>query len=184
MDLLHIFKIPDIFNIINKNNNKIHNILYICNEWNKYFIRTTHLWTLLYKFYSEYRYNAYKDNVLNIDAVTQKEYKWLTYDRLREFKTSYCKRCNLFNPHHITFNGYCGGKYAACMSKDSKIPCVDCKSTYLTKWTGRFEKYMCKSCRQEKFNQYFIPKYERDDHLYTDSKYICPAVDNNFSWNY
>lgn len=180
--MLSLLKISDLFNIINKDNTKILNVIYVCKEWNEYFLNTTSLWCLLYKQHKNY--NMHK--VTNINAVTQKEYKWLIYDRLRIYKDYYCKRCNLFNPHHLTHKGYCSGKNAACMSKDSKIPCneSECSYKFLTKWTGRFDKYMCKSCRREKFDHYFIPKYQRENHSFTDSKYICPSLDNNFSWNY
>lgn len=187
MEVLSLFKITDIFNIINNDNTKIFNIIYVCKEWNEYFVNTMSLWSLLYKSYhiSQYDLDVYKIkiNIPNINTVTQKDYKWLIYDRFRKFKNYYCKRCNLFNPHHLTSKGYCGGKFAKCMNKDSKIPCEECRSEILTKWTGRFNKYMCKSCRQEKFDYYFIPKHQRKNHTYTDSKYICPSLDNNFSWN-
>lgn len=186
--MLSLLKISDLFNIINQNNSNKINLLYICKEWTAYFINTTSLWTLLYKSYniSPYDIHVYKVklNIQDINTVTQKEYKWLVYDRFKKFKNYYCKRCNLFNPHHLTSKGYCGGKFAKCMRKDSKIPCEECRSEYLTKWTGKFNKYMCKSCRQEKYHHYFIPKYERKNHSYINSKYICPSLDNDFSWNY
>lgn len=118
-----------------------------------------------------------------MNAVTRNEYKWLIYDSFRKFENYYCKRCHLFNPHHLTSNGYCGGKFAKCMTKNSKIPCEECNSDYLTKWTGRFDKYMCITCRQHKYFQYFIPKHERINYTYPDSKYRCPSLDNDFSWN-
>ena len=145
---VHFIKNIRCFNILNGDNKKVKNLLFICKEWTEYFIKTTTLWTLLYKSYNINHLDTYKVKliILNVNAVTQNQYKWLSYDRFRNFENYYCKRCNLFNPHHLTFNGYCGGKLAKCMSKDSKIPCEECKSEYLTKWTGRFNKYMCKSC--------------------------------------
>ena len=50
-----------------------------------------------------------------------------------------------------------------------------CNSRYLTKWSGTFGMYMCKECRQRNFDEYFIPKRQRNANN-NYSKYSIPTV--------